>query len=258
MLPLLYYGGRYSLLIGHHKYLKALLIGLAFASVMVMIGTEARTGLIALAALVAMALVYSKSKAMVIATVVVLPLVVYPFTSDAWFDRMNTMSDTRQEESALGRIVVWRWTIDYVSERPLMGGGFNSYLANQGKLSAYSKNDEVEIANEGGKAFHNILIEVLGEHGYVGLLMYLIIIGHVLAVSRRSYKSGSDDWQRWLGLSAFMSTVVYCVGGMFIGVAYLSVALLHVRVFNLTEKSATAWRYGVRVTTSRRNIPRMT
>lgn len=220
LLPIFFYVGRHSLLGGQYRFFKVILIGLAFASLMVLVGTEARTGIIALGVLVMLALAYSQSKLKAIVVVALLPIAVYPFVTDDWLARMNTMSNTAQESSAQGRVVVWRWTIDYVNERPLMGGGFNSYLANAGKLAAYRRSGEVEISQPQGKAFHNILIEVLGEHGYVGLLMYLVIIGHTLLISRRAYKRASEDWQRRLGLCVFMSTAVYCVGGMFIGVAF--------------------------------------
>jgi len=220
LLPMFFYVGRHSLLASQYRFFKAILIGLAFASLMVLVGTEARTGIIALGVLVMLALAYSQSKLKAAVVIAVLPMVVYPFVTDRWLARMNTMSNTKQESSAQGRVVVWRWTIDYVSERPLMGGGFNSYLANAGKLAAYRREGEVEISQPQGKAFHNILVEVLGEHGYVGLLMYLIIIAHTLWISHRAYKTASEDWLRRLGLCVFMSTAVYCVGGMFIGVAF--------------------------------------
>jgi len=150
----------------------------------------------------------------------VLALLAYPFVTEGWRERMSTISNVSEATSALGRIVVWRWTFDYVSERPVMGGGFNSYLANAGKLADYSREGEAVIDQPEGKAFHNILIEVLGEHGYVGLAMYLVIILNSLWSSHLVYRKASEEWLRRLGLCVFVSTAVYCVGGMFIGVAF--------------------------------------
>lgn len=223
LLPLLYYAGKQSLLAEHRAMLKKILVLLGLACLLVLVGTQARTGLVALAVLALFVVYYSKgkSRAKVLLVLLITPFLVYPFLPDAWVNRMSTMSDTKNESSALGRIVVWRWTLDYVSERPLMGGGFNSYLANAGQLGGYGEHGEVEITAESGKAFHNIFFEVLGEQGYVGLLLYLMIIGQTLLTLRHIFRSQhSQEWQKLLGRCLFISLIVYLVGGMFIGVAY--------------------------------------
>lgn len=221
LMPFLYYASKYSLIVERHPQLKKILAVFAFSCLMVLVGTQARTGLVALFMLVLMAIYYSKSKVKMVLSAALVPLLILPFLPSAWFERMSTISDTKQESSAHGRVVVWRWTIDYVSDRPFMGGGFQAYLANDGKLADYSKDGEVEIEHPGGKAFHNIFIEVLGEHGYVGLALFLSIIGQALLTARKIYNfSGSDDWQRAMATTVFVSLSVYCVGGMFIGVAF--------------------------------------
>ena len=220
LLPILYYAGRYSLLAGEYRPLRPLLLVVAFASLMVLIGTEARTGLIALAALVFLTLFSSRSKLKAIVVIALLPIVSYPFVTEAWRARMATMLNVSEESSALGRVVVWRWTLDYANEHPVMGGGFNSYLANAGKLIAYSRGNEITIDQAEGKAFHNILVQMLGEHGYVGLLLYMALIAHALWNSHRLSKTCPEPWQRALARCVFISTMVYCVGGMFIGIAF--------------------------------------
>jgi len=221
MLPLLYFCANGSLLVLARVHLKKVLFGFGICCFMVLIGTQARTGLVALAVLIVMTMVYSKHRLKLVLLVVLAPLVAFPLLPAEFTDRMSTLSDTKKESSAHGRVVVWRWTFDFANEHPIFGGGFYAYLANAGQLGQYSKFDEVEIETEGGKAFHNIFIEVLGEHGYVGLLMFVTIIVHTLLISRRlSRDSAAPPWMRLLGLCVFVSTTVYCVGGMFIGVAF--------------------------------------
>jgi probable O-glycosylation ligase (exosortase A-associated) len=220
ILPLLLYAGRDSLLGVERRFLRIILLGAAFAALMVLIGTAARTGLIALGALVVLSVLHSRSKLKAIAVIALLPIVSFPFITSDWTARMDTMSNIDEESSALGRIVVWRWTLDYAKEHPLMGGGFEAYLANAGQLAGYSRPGEVVINPSTGKAFHNIFIQVLGEHGYVGLALYVAMIIHLLRTSRRLAKRATESWRRSLGMCVFISTTVYCVGGMFIGVAF--------------------------------------
>ncbi|MEJ0084602.1 MAG: putative O-glycosylation ligase, exosortase A system-associated [Pseudomonadota bacterium] len=221
-IPLFYYAAQHSLLAKKIPTLKFILFGLAVSGVLLLIGTQARTGLVALLALVLLALRYSRSRGTIIAMCIAAPLFATPFVPQTWIERMTTITNTQQESSAQGRVAVWRWTLDYVNnEHPVAGGGFNSYFANAGKLGKYAKEGEVVIENKSGKAFHNIFFEVLGEHGYVGLVLFVIIVGHTLLLSRRISKDETrEPWLRAFGLCAFMSTAVYCVGGLFIGVAF--------------------------------------
>lgn len=221
MLPLLYFCANGSLLTQVHVHFKKILLGFGFCCFMVLIGTQARTGLVALAVLALMTMVYSRHRFKVALLVLFAPLLIYPFLPAEYMDRMTTLSDTKKEGSAQGRIVVWRWTIDFANENPVLGGGFNAYLANAGQLGQYAKFDEVEVEAEHGKAFHNIFIEVLGEHGYVGLLLFVFIVAHTLLISRSMHRDArASPWMRLLGLCVFVSMTVYCVGGMFIGVAF--------------------------------------
>jgi probable O-glycosylation ligase (exosortase A-associated) len=221
-IPLFYYAAQHSQLAQKIPALKFILLGLAVSGVALLIGTQARTGLVALLALILLALRYTRSRGTIIAICIAVPLFATPFVPQAWFERMTTITSTKQESSAQGRVAVWRWTIDYVNdEHPITGGGFNSYFANAGQLGKYAKEGEVVIETKYGKAFHNIFFEVFGEHGYVGLVLFCFIVGHTLLLSRRISKDESrDPWLRAFGLCAFMSTAVYCVGGLFIGVAF--------------------------------------
>ncbi|HLA71688.1 MAG TPA: O-antigen ligase family protein, partial [Steroidobacteraceae bacterium] len=220
-LPLLYFAGKHSLLAKRIPALKFILAGLAITGLLLLIGTQARTGLVALLALILLALKYTRSRGTIIAIAIIAPLLAMPFLPQAWMDRMTTITSSQQESSAQGRVVVWRWTIDYANEHPFTGGGFNAYFANAGQLGKYAREGEVVINNPHGKAFHNIFFEVLGEHGYVGLALFMTIVIHTLLVSRRIFvRKDNDEWLRSFGLCVFMSTAVYVVGGMFIGVAF--------------------------------------
>ena len=135
---------------------------------------------------------------------------------------MSTITNASEEGSALGRIVVWRWTIDFAAENPIYGGGFNAYMANKGVLHLYHDEQGTSVDyQENGKAFHNIFFEVLGEHGYVGLILYCSIILVSLLLNRRLSKNNKVDlWVQDLAKTLNLCIVIYCTCGMFIGVAF--------------------------------------
>lgn len=221
-IPFLYYLYKHSIFKDRIVGFKFLIFCLGFSCVVTTIGTHARTGLVGLAVLGFLAFWSSKHKFRLLAGGLVLALAAIPFAPDGWIERMSTINDSSEDASAFGRIVVWRWTIDYVKDRPFRGGGFQSYRANRGELHKYIQGGEIEIDHKSdGKAFHNILFEVLGEQGYVGLALYMMMIMSCWLLSRSVIKLSTDsDWSAGLGRSIIFALLIYGACGMFIGVAY--------------------------------------
>ncbi len=221
-LPFIYFLLKHSIFVKKNKLFKPILIALALACVLTLIGTHARTGLVGLFILFVLIFWRSKHKAKILLFSGVLVLTTIPFISQDWLNRMNTIGTASEDSSAYGRVIVWRWTLDYVKERPIMGGGFMSYQANAGVLHLYNETEvNVNYHNKSGKAFHNMLFEVLGEHGYVGLLLYLMMIFLTWRIGLQALKhSPEDTWVADLMQTNNRALLVYCACGMFIAVAF--------------------------------------
>ena len=226
-IPLLTYLVNYSSLKGDFIF-KCFSYFVIFCALLTLIGTQARTGFVVLCLYILLVLYYSKSRLKFSLIVAVAAFVILPFVTDGFKNRLDSISaGTTTEKSAVGRIAVWRWTLEYVKASPIVGGGFYAYLANAGQLHLYSgKEGEVLISQKGAKAYHNILIEVLAETGYVGLCLFLLLIMQTLKINLRtakmtkrcnvenksSYAFGAKN------LNVFL--LLYCAGGMFINVAF--------------------------------------
>jgi probable O-glycosylation ligase (exosortase A-associated) len=132
-----------------------------------------------------------------------------------WYDRMATIKNYETDDSAVGRINSWKMAFNMAKSRPL-GGGFDSFQAYSFVLYAPDPDDV--------HASHSIYFEVLGEHGFVGLGLFLMLglmtwrtASWVIARARR------DREKRWLGDLAAMiqvSLVGYASAGAFLGLAY--------------------------------------
>lgn len=186
------------------------------SSVLTNIGTTARTGLVTLAGYIGYR---SLNKKMFVQGIAVLLVAVFCFQAFApadWKNRMNTLTEVSDEGSAMGRVVVWQWTIDYVADRPVFGGGFQSFLANRGQLVKYNENFSFGV-----KAFHSIYFELLGEQGYGGLTIYLALIFWAYNQNRKIEKNDKlDQWSRDLGSCMKSAIVIFCIGGAFVGIGY--------------------------------------
>ena len=228
MLPLFAFAMSKSLMVERMFHFKWIMFGLSLCSVLTVIGTQARTGLVVIAFYASIILFKTKHKFKMGIFIALIPLLIFAVAPASWFERMSSLESgevTTSEASAVGRLVVWRWTLDYVSERPLMGGGFYSYLANGGVLHRYAEEGETEIRQPDGKAFHNIFFEVLGETGYVGLLFFCGIIGHMWLLNSKSSKKqfsnpATVEWAISLKNGINVSLAIYCIGGLFVGIAF--------------------------------------
>jgi probable O-glycosylation ligase (exosortase A-associated) len=192
-----------------------MLVAFGISAALTAVGTYARTGMIALVVLAAAAIVYSRRKAKLVVGLAVAAAVGSVFVADQWVERMGTISNVGTEVSAMGRLAVWKWTLDYVASHP-WGGSFGVYRINTFEMPL----EDGSVLTGAAKAFHSIYFEILGELGYPGLILFMLIvlttIGSLMAVK----KAASDDWTKDLATCTLVALLVYLAAGAFIGVAF--------------------------------------
>ncbi len=221
LLPIIFYLYKNSIFVERNKLYKPLFVLIAFAALMTIIGTHARTGIIGLLILFVLVVIKTKHRFKIAFFAAILISLTLQFATDAWLNRIGGLSSSNKESSAYGRIVVWKWTLDYVKYRPILGGGFMSYKANAGVLHLYGDADiEVDYRANSGKAFHNIYFEVLGEHGYPGLIIFTSIIFLSLKLNRKVSKTSTEPWIKDAAIANNICLLIYCGCGMFIGIAF--------------------------------------
>ena len=223
--------------------------GLIFACLLIPIGTAARTGLVC-AAVLAVLLMRSVKYKFVYGGVAALAMIAaIPFLPASFTQRMGTIGDHESDESASTRVQVWKWTLDYVKERPF-GGGFDAYLGNSFTYETrkvvgegYTQTIEYNEVTDKGRAYHWAYFEMLGEQGWLGLAIWLLL--HALGVwqmerirwrfGRR--EDGNKTWQWGLANALQQSQIVYLVGALFVGIAYQPF------IFMLVGLQCALWSY---------------
>lgn len=180
-------------------------------------------------------------KRVALLTLLALPLM-FAFMPDKWTARMDTIQEYQKDESALGRINAWWMTFNLAVDRPLVGGGFAIY--EPALFRRYAPNpDDLHAA-------HSIYFQVLGEHGFVGLGIYLMLgfitwrTGSWIIRNTR----GRDDlkWAFSLASMTQSSLIGFAVGGAFLSLLYFDVpyylmaALVATRVVVEKELAKTA------------------
>jgi probable O-glycosylation ligase (exosortase A-associated) len=179
------------------------------------VGSQSRGALLGLVAMGAFLWLKSRNKiftALLGGLAVGLVLMVMP---QQWYDRMETIRTYQNDASAMGRINAWKMAFNMAKDRPL-GGGFDSFHEYTFKLYAPNPGDVHDS--------HSIYFEVLGDHGFIGLAIFLLLAMMTWRTATWVIKSARRDRERrWLvDLSAMIqvSLVGYASAGAFLGLAY--------------------------------------
>lgn len=208
---------------------------LIFACLLIPIGTQARTGLVCIGVLAILKLRFVRMKyiALYIIGVIAVGMAAFPFLPQTFVERMSTITNYQSDESASTRIAVWKWTWEYVQDDPF-GGGFDAFRQNEivydipvegNEFLEEAGIDEREVVDE-GRAYHSSYFEMLGEQGFPGLILWLIIhVGGVwrMEVVRRMYlrrNRADEEWVAPLALALQSAQIIFLVGSLFVGIAF--------------------------------------
>ena len=206
----------YFYIMSTKRWIRAAIAGSILLCAVSALGTYSRGGLLAIIAMSAFLWLKAKSKLWLGLVVVLLGLGFYSFMPSKWEERMDTISTYEEDRSALGRIKTWTMLTNLALDRPLVGGGFEPYTTEVFRryLPDYDRTHSA----------HSIYFQVLGEHGFVGLALFIVFWMLTWQLSRRIIKHTKNDpqskWAYWLAAMIQVSLIGYFVGGMFLNLAY--------------------------------------
>lgn len=183
------------------------------------IGTYSRGALLALVALGAFYALRSRAAILPLILGVLLVVTLPRIVPDAWFDRMGTISSANEDASFEGRMAAWKTSWNVAMARPVLGGGFSS-IQMKWVTERYSSPGSLTE----GKAAHSIFFEVLGDHGFVGLILYLALVlaavRNTMSVMRHTARDPTLYWARELARTMQACIVGFLVGGAALSMAY--------------------------------------
>ena len=204
-----------------NKWIKRCLIISMVLIVASVLGSHSRGALLALIASGCFLWLKSKSKLALGGAILVGILVAIPFMPEQWFDRMETIKTYEQDTSAMGRINSWTVAVNIANDR-ITGGGFGHWSEYTFALYAPFPEDVHDA--------HSIYFEVLGELGYPGLLIFLLILYNIWFGAKNNVKksiaiNSSEPesnvlWIEQLNRMLQVSLIAYMSGGAFLGLAY--------------------------------------
>lgn len=197
---------------------KLIRFGLATAMVLTglaAIGTQSRGALLAAAAMSSLLWLKSRNKATTAFYIIAAIGLIATIMPQQYWDRINTIKTYEQDASAMGRINAWHTAFNLAKDR-ITGGGFEAFQEPTFKLYAPDPEDL--------HAAHSIYFQVMGDHGFIGLALF-VVIGLIAwrtgsKIIRKCQINPNQKWAADLAAMTQVSMVGYATGGAFLGLAY--------------------------------------
>lgn len=198
-----------------NKWLKRGLLAWMLLCAAAALGSHSRGALLAIGAMATVLWWRSPAKLKYGLIIAVVGIVALAFMPETWMTRMTSIGEYKADASAMGRINAWWMAWNLASDR-FLGGGYEIYTPEI--FSVYAP-DPLDLHQA-----HSIYFQVLGEHGFVGLFLFVLLWGMVWRQAGKLRKEGltqpETHWISYLGAMCQVSLAGYAVGGAFLSLAY--------------------------------------
>lgn len=198
-------------------------------NVLGIISTQSRGGFLALIAAAIYFAMRSSRKFASISVILVAGIIGLAAAPDSWFERMQSINSAEDDGSFMGRVTAWKRSSAIALDHPIFGGGIRSvqsaellekYRFSPGLLGWVDTPNPTYAA-----AAHSIYFEVMGDVGFVGLALFLLIMFYPFVCDYQIRglvrKLGPPaEWARDLSMALCCGMFAFLVGGASISAAY--------------------------------------
>lgn len=208
----------YLQVISSRKWVRHALTAAMLLSAFAALGSYSRGALLAIAAMGGFLWLKSQHKLRIGLLLVLAIPPALAFMPEQWTQRMDTINTYDEDVSVQGRFNAWWMAYNLAKDRPI-GGGFEVITP---ELFYRYAPDPEDL-----HAAHSIYFQALGEHGFVGLGLYLLL-GLLIWrtgswIIRNTRKLDGYQWAYNLATMIQVSLVGFSVGGAFLSLLYFDV-----------------------------------
>lgn len=213
-------------------FIKWGLIAAVGVSVLFVLGSDSRGGLLGLLVLAGYYFIKSKRKLSIGFAFVIIGAIGLSLMDESWFERMESINEATEDNSFMGRVIAWKFAILMALESPLIGGGFDAIaygptwrlLLSDWSLLSFISTPYPTV----GHVAHSIYFQVLGDLGFLGFFLYLYLLVSVYRTFCIKHKQ--NDWQQDVSLFMRLSLLCLFVAGAALSAAYNEVFFMLVGV----------------------------
>jgi len=231
-LPLMNYLRLHS----EHKLTKIGLAAAMFLTLAAVIGSYSRGGFIAMAAMLGFFWLKGRAKLATAALAALAMLTAFLFMPEKYVARISSINEFSEDSSFRGRLDAWEVALHTATDN-FLGAGFDG--PRQGVVW------QRYLPEASPRASHSIYFMVLGEHGFIGLAIYLAICFAAWRNFARVLAKTRDQpallWARDLATSLQVAMIGFLVGGIALPMAYydgfLTIVAISACLFRIVEEA---------------------
>lgn len=240
IVPLLLYVANYTAV----SWIRLGMYATAVLGTVTIIATYSRGGFIGLLALGIMLLKGNKHKIRSLILVGIGAVVLYHLMPDDYLTRVDTIKEASADDSFTVRLVAWKINFLLALDHPFLGGGPYASVAVPNWFTY------VETASHFlfptpiiYRTFvaHSIYFQVLGDTGFVGLFLFLGMLGTALIYTMHTQHMARKDpslaWARDLARATQISIVMYMVSGAALSNVYFEVLYIILALIGRTHQT---------------------
>ena len=188
-----------------------------------MIGTQSRGASLALAGSLGFLWWVGERKLRGVFLLGIVAIGILSFAPPEYLQRMESISEYEQEESAMSRIVAWKTGMRMVQKYPITGVGAGHFPV---ALGREFRPPEWGTQNLPWMTAHSMYFLIIGELGIPGFVCLMtILVGNMIRLGRLRKKAKRSPHKEiarfsYLFMNLNVSLIAYSIAGAFLSVAY--------------------------------------
>ncbi|MCG5510351.1 putative O-glycosylation ligase, exosortase A system-associated [Ectothiorhodospira lacustris] len=205
------------------KYISWGIYAAFWLTIIAILATHSRGALLGFLAILPFLFLRMQYKGTMIAAALIGVLVLGVTVPDPLLERWKTIQTYQEDDSSMQRIQAWGANWNMAKERPLLGMGFRHTGKGFDWWLSYANFD-----GGWGHHFsaHSIYFQMLGQHGFGGLAIWLLLIGftfHTLhRIRRTAAKRKNQLWLAEFAWALQVGLIGFMAAGTFLDVAYFN------------------------------------
>ncbi|MCG5528010.1 MULTISPECIES: putative O-glycosylation ligase, exosortase A system-associated [Halorhodospira] len=204
-----------------HRWLGRALYGGFWLHGIAIIGTFSRGAWVGMAIVGLLIFLRLRYKGLLVGAAVLAIGVVGVTVPDRIQHEWETLVHWEEDASAGGRLDAWEVSWNIAMDAPLTGSGFGTMQLPYDLWNSYREGPPRSRLAE-----HSIYFQVLGNLGFLGLFLYLSLIGFVLAslwrIFRQARKAPETQWISEWSWGVAVGLIGFLVSGAFLSLAYFT------------------------------------
>ncbi|MFW8590624.1 putative O-glycosylation ligase, exosortase A system-associated [Glaciecola sp. 2405UD65-10] len=200
--------------------------------------TYSRGGFIGLAIIVLYSAFQSRHRLKFFTFLFVSIIIAIPFLPEKLTNRLDTINTYNEDSSANQRFQAWDIAYNIAKENPITGAGYHYYRVGSAIWLSYASEQREGMYFQQSRAVHSIYFQMMGQHGFVGLALFLTLLissyFRFLALEKH-FKKRKNQLYSDICVAGKLSLTVFSISGALLNAAFFDLfymivilsALLH-------------------------------